>query len=78
MKDQTVTMLLTSKWDCSDHQGSGPFPGVLEPHKFPGSMRNLEGDGLSNDQNWTNPAKPGGYSHFDLEKKYVTQVLKRD
>lgn len=32
VKDQTVTVLLNSKWDCSDHQGSGPFPGLLEPH----------------------------------------------
>lgn len=40
MKDQKVTMSLNSKWDCNDHQGSGPFPGV-QVHKFPGPMRNL-------------------------------------
>lgn len=37
-KDQKVAMSLNRKWDCSDNQGSGPFPGILEPHKFPGSM----------------------------------------
>ena len=37
-KDQKVAMPLNRKWDCSDDQGLGPFPGILEPHKIPGSM----------------------------------------
>ena len=65
-KDQKVAMPLNRKWDWSDDQGSGPFPGILEPHKIPGSMLILKGDSLNNDKNWTNPAKPG---HFNLEKK---------
>ena len=58
-----------NKCNCDksgDHQSSGPFPGLLEPHKFPGSMHNLEGDRPNNDQNWTDSAKPGGSSHIDL------------
>lgn len=67
-KDQRVAMPLNRQWDCSDHQGSGPFPAAWIPRVHV----NLKGDSLNNDKNWTNPAKPG---HFDLGKKKQNKTV---